>query len=593
MPRNPRHPPLWFLAAAVATVALAALQWSWTGRLSDEEERSRRELLHAKLNQLGDEFDRDLHSLHRALCGDRPVGIWDPQDWTEALQQWRGNARFPEILGDVYACLPVDAGSRRLQVREIGAESWRSTDWPSHLLPWATALEEHTPLELLDDAEHWDELSRRAPALIVPFEVADARDGGAVFSAADGALSDALGLLFVPLCGPGGERAIGSALRREWSIGQADGFELEFVRVGAAGRADSVARCGKLLWGRVREQGDLRAAEYRQPLDECEKRQVSMRVVHARSPSAGGLDGPELDELTEFARGDHEEPMAPAFELRARHRSGSLAGLVRKHRWQNLATSGAILGLLIFAIHRARRAARAERRLVERKFAFVAGVAHELRTPLSVLRAASENLADGVVRDPAKVHEHATLIRDRTVGLSDLVERVLDGTTEPARADADESCSLAAVLDRVLDDLESQVRARSATVRLPSPAELEMPPVAVPASALHSVLRNVLENALRYGGEQPRVQLRLRRRNRTSWDCSIEDRGPGVPADEIGLLGEPCFRGRAHRGTPGHGLGLAWTKAVLESRGGEMSVRPRRGGGTCVTLTLPVRGSGS
>jgi signal transduction histidine kinase len=105
---------------------------------------------------------------------------------------------------------------------------------------------------------------------------------------------------------------------------------------------------------------------------------------------------------------------------------------------------------------------------------------------------------------------------------------------------------------------------------------------------LRRAVRNLLENARRYGGDD--VQVLVRGAAPTGWvELRVCDRGPGVPEAWRERIFEPFLRlpGHAeHEG--GVGLGLSLVRQIATRHGGQVRCEPREGGGSCFTLTLPV-----
>ncbi len=113
------------------------------------------------------------------------------------------------------------------------------------------------------------------------------------------------------------------------------------------------------------------------------------------------------------------------WKLVARHRAGSLEAAVGAARTRNIALSFGVLLLMAVTVGVLARTARRAERLARQQIEFVAAVSHELRTPVSVIGAAAENLADGLVVDPARVKQYGTRIQTESRRLGDTVERVL------------------------------------------------------------------------------------------------------------------------------------------------------------------------
>jgi two-component system, OmpR family, sensor histidine kinase SenX3 len=146
------------------------------------------------------------------------------------------------------------------------------------------------------------------------------------------------------------------------------------------------------------------------------------------------------------------------------------------------------------------------------------------------------------------------------------------------------------VIDSALDSFIQEIRTRGAVLERSYAREL--PVVAADPEALRQALENVVGNALKYGGEPPRVTVRVSRVEAPAGPevrIAIEDRGLGIPADELDHVFEPFFRGREAltRQIRGTGLGLALVWRVMHAHGGGVSVESRPGLGTVFVLRLP------
>ncbi|WP_421882317.1 sensor histidine kinase [Methylibium sp.] len=227
--------------------------------------------------------------------------------------------------------------------------------------------------------------------------------------------------------------------------------------------------------------------------------------------------------------------------------------------------------------------------LVQANQSLLANASHELRSPLARLKMALAMLdttpADR--RGPLK-DEIERNIRE----LDTLVEEVLLAS----RLDARHPRSRDGVDERVRDPVDVIALAAEEAARVD--AVLELPDeadraAAVPATLLgderllRRALRNLLENARRYGGVgAPELQLR---RVGERLELSVSDRGPGVPESQRERIFEPFYRLPGHAEQAGGvGLGLSLVRQIAQHHGGEVRCEPRPGGGSRFVLSLPI-----
>mgnify|MGYP006267801867 CR=1 FL=1 len=216
----------------------------------------------------------------------------------------------------------------------------------------------------------------------------------------------------------------------------------------------------------------------------------------------------------------------------------------------------------------------------------VANVSHELKTPISALRAHLENLLDGVERpDPATLE----VMLAQSERLGRLVEQLLDlsrlesGTAELAR----EAVDVAALVERVGSEIAVARGGRGASVTVELAGAL--PTVEGDRERLHQVLFNLLDNAVRYTPADGRVTVRARA-DGANLRVEVEDTGPGIPEDQRARVFERFYRLDASRSREdgGTGIGLAIARSIVEAHEGRIWVDAAPGGGSRFVVELPV-----
>lgn len=255
-----------------------------------------------------------------------------------------------------------------------------------------------------------------------------------------------------------------------------------------------------------------------------------------------------------------------------------------------------LIGLVLLAgvVLALRTAARAVR-LSEMKSDFVSNVSHELRTPVSSIRAFGELLALGRA-DEAKVREYGGRIEGESRRLTALIQNILDfsrlesGDRSLRRRPADAAEVVATALDGFRSRLE-QKGFRVELRRPPGPL-----PVRADVAALGQVVSNLLDNAVKYSGDEREIEVAVERVDARPgsggpWaTIAVRDRGIGIPRGELGRIFERFHRVSSSlvHDVKGSGLGLALVERIVGAHGGRVTVESEPGRGSTFTVWLPL-----
>lgn len=283
------------------------------------------------------------------------------------------------------------------------------------------------------------------------------------------------------------------------------------------------------------------------------------------------VDQPAVDELYEKASGGGR----PSVELEY-ERDGETHHLIARAAREPSTHS------VVIVIHDVTELRRLER--VRRDF--VANISHELRTPVSIIRANAETLQDGALEDP----EHAPQFLDsilRTIErMSDLVDDLLDiSRLEAGRYGIEPApVQVRPVVDQTLVDVAAGL---DDDLGLSNDVDEDLWVVA-DRQALHQVLLNLVDNAAKYTDEG-RIWVRSKRDDDTAV-VEVHDTGRGVPEEDRDRVFERFYRvdsGRS-RDEGGTGLGLSVVKHLVENMDGEIGYRPGKVQGSIFWFRLPL-----
>ncbi|HYC46453.1 MAG TPA: ATP-binding protein [Burkholderiales bacterium] len=226
------------------------------------------------------------------------------------------------------------------------------------------------------------------------------------------------------------------------------------------------------------------------------------------------------------------------------------------------------------------------RRLEAVRRDFVANASHELRSPLTTVRAAAETLRT-IENDPAAADRFITLIERNAERLAALIDDLLELSrieSRELRLEM-ERLELAPVVERVVIQHAHRAQVRGITL---TQALGGVPYVRADRRALEHVLGNLIDNALKYCPRGATVKVTASAENDTV-RLSVIDTGPGIAAEHLPRLFERFYRVDAGRSRElgGTGLGLAIVKHLVEAMGGEVSVTSTAGAGSTFSFTLP------
>ena len=225
---------------------------------------------------------------------------------------------------------------------------------------------------------------------------------------------------------------------------------------------------------------------------------------------------------------------------------------------------------------------RVEKALLSQR-AFLADSSHELRRPLTVLRANID-----VLKDPSVTKDQRdACLREMSVdaeGMGRLLSDLLLLSREEAQAIERAPVDYTAVCRDVVDRLKAQDRRHEIVVQVEDSIRLRGD-----KQRLSQMLSNLLDNAASYTPQGGRIELKLSRTDHVA-RTEVHDTGRGIPADEAPHIFERFYRGEAARGSgrDGAGLGLSIVKYIAEAHGGTVSVKSEPGLGATFTVDLPA-----
>ncbi|HTQ80201.1 MAG TPA: histidine kinase dimerization/phospho-acceptor domain-containing protein, partial [Thermoanaerobaculia bacterium] len=503
---------------------LAGLQYLWIGEVSEADRERRQTALANDGARFTEEFDRELSRAFLAFQpvpggGNRAPGSPPSPNRSIAervaereesllLQEkhWRSLSPTPQLLHEIYVKEPGAVGETPLLRLDPAAGRFVAVPWPATFASLRQRLEDDRPGPTVDG---------EAAALILPLLRSF---GGGRPPEENGHVILALDRRFIvgELLPELADRWFGASREPE-------------VLLAVSGPAGFIYRSDPGVAGAHYLPGDLTLPMF------SIRRIEGLRSL-APGPYTSGLNGrarmqpPGRHVHEGFADRRHFSGSG-TWKLVVTYRAGSLEAAVSRARWKNLAVSFGVIALLAASLAVMAVSMQRARGLARQQLDLVAGITHELNTPLAAIRSAGQNLADGVVADGAQVRRYGALIEREGSRLSGMVAKALElaGIQSGHRAYRPEPVVVEDIVEETLADCHFLLEERKITVERDLPRNL--PAVWADRGALRMAFGNLLDNAIKYAAAGGFIAVRAAtERGGKQVSLTVEDHGPGIRA---------------------------------------------------------------
>jgi signal transduction histidine kinase len=548
---------------------LAILQYRWLAELSERQRGYLRGSMRSAAFRFSQDLDEELTRAY-ALFSFTPApvkGDWLP-GYAARYDRWLSGAQYPKLISAVLVARPAQ-GQLQLQQLQTETKQFAPCDWPAELTalrpqleqalnnrqsPFLATLREH-PVQLLT--------AERAAFVMLILLPPQRNQLGQM------ALLPPAGFMIVTLSLPVIQQEILPALAAR-HLHSADNVSAAIVT--RTPERQLIYQFGP----EAPAQGEADVTVNLMGL----RREAFRRVLESFPPGEAPRGRPINDE-------------AKLWQLRLTHAAGSLDAAVAALRRRNLLIDFGILALLAASVVLLILSARRSQQLAQQQMDFVAGVSHELRTPLAVIKSAAWSLGRGVVKEPEQLKKYSTLIGKESDRLIEMIEQILEFASAQSHNQKYEllPVGLGALIDNTL--AAAQPLLTEGAFQVEKNIAPALPEVLAEPAALTRALRNLLDNAMKYGGEARwiGVSAQLHGQGRKAEiQITVSDHGLGIPAAELKNIFEPFWRGSEATAAQirGNGLGLNLVRSIMQAHGGQISVQSTPGQGSAFTLHLPL-----
>lgn len=217
---------------------------------------------------------------------------------------------------------------------------------------------------------------------------------------------------------------------------------------------------------------------------------------------------------------------------------------------------------------------------------FISSLSHELRTPLTAITGWSETLLSAETLDPEETWRGIRIISRESKRLTEMVMELLEFTRiQDGRMTLNiEPCDIRSEFEDTVFMYGSRLQQEGIELNYLD-NDGDVPMVPCDAKRMRQVFLNILDNAAKHGGEGKKIDASICAED--AWVvCRIRDYGPGIPEEELPMVKKKFYKGSSK--ARGSGIGLAVCDEIVEMHGGVLTLENAQGGGTLVTVKLPI-----
>jgi signal transduction histidine kinase len=556
---------------------LAALQYRWLGQVSEGEREQMKAGVQNTARRISDDFDQELTRAFVAYLTPYEK-LREENSFAERHQRWLNTAHDPRLVKSVFLALAKESGTLALRQFDPASNQFSAQPWPQELSSLPSQLEQRLKVVRAAFAQNPPQippapnlspmLNGELQALVLPVTKLPQLGSG-------DQTPEIFGFAIVQLDAQFIQHEMLPALIKQHV--DANNYALAII---------SRNESKKVIW--QSSSADLSNPDTTQPMFGL--RPSEIRNLMQNQAAKPGAVTPRMSGMIPFGGGGGDNR---GWELRIRHRAGSLGAAVAQVRKRNLMISSGILLLLVSSIGLLMLSARRAKKLAQQQMDFVAGVSHELRTPLAVIDSAGYNLTKGVVKDPQRIAHYGSLIRKETRRLQDMVEQILEfaGVQSGKQKYELQPTNVNQVISEVI--AASQPLLTEGGFQLETNVAADLPAVMADSPALARALQNLLNNAMKYGGENRWIGVNAQAVAQTKGAevrITVADHGLGISAEDQRHIFEPFYRGSEVKAAQihGNGLGLSLVKNIVTAHNGRITVESAAGKGSQFTITLPA-----
>ncbi|MFN2513807.1 MAG: sensor histidine kinase [Pyrinomonadaceae bacterium] len=576
------------VALSALLPVLAALQYYWLGQVSQGASERLESTLRTSATQFRHDFNRELIRAYLTFLIDPSSPPDDLASYhTERWHRWEQTAPNSRLISDVFVVSFDEQGQPRLSHLNPTTGRLDKNEWVGEF----ASLRDRFVIKRDGSSTSRPSLESFAeeiPALLIPFPFQPAgKESNQTPPLPNGFTIVKLDLKYLQT------EFIPALVQRHFFGASHTDYDLAIVRI----------RDPKRMIYSTRPAADFSTSDVSLRILGLESDEIRA-FLHSEGEMATGPKQPvtrtmRLINLTPpTATASGSSPEDGHWRLQIRHHAGSLAAAVSSARRRNLVISFGILVLLAAGIFMTVLSTWRAQRLAQQQINFVAGVTHELRTPLAVICSAGENLADGIVDHPGKAAHYGRVIHTEGRRLAEMIEQVL----EFAGAHTDRplyqfrSTDMANVVAGAIAACQTQMQEKNFAVE--TLIDQNLPGVQGDEAALKRAVQNLIGNAIKYDSRNRWVRISAHAstgKRLVELQIIVEDRGPGISSNDIGHIFEPFYRGQDAIASQieGSGIGLSLVKQIIEAHGGKVTVKSIPGMGSAFTLHLPVDSEGN